>query len=212
MKLLLSYPRASISFVLATAITTVFTLHSFAAPDVAKLTVEPNLMQDCTGTLTVSSGQVTINGNAAQTGATVLSGSIIATNSNGKAIIDLGAVGRVELGNNTAITLICAAGLLQIRSRCSKTEFEVRSGTLDVKNPRTESLVAGKEETYHGDVDATSVGGIDVKIECDGGKAGGLFIGPGLGGLLALIGVGAGVAAGVAAGGGEEVTPSSPVR
>lgn len=210
MKQRLSYPRASISLVLAIAIATVFTLHSFAAPEPAKPAGDPNLAQDCAGTLTVSAGQVTINGNAAQTGATVMTGSIIATNSNGKAIIDLGALGRVELGEKTTITLTCAAGLLQIKSNCSKTEVEVRRGTLDVRTPKTETLTAGKETEYDGDFDATSTGSVDVKIECEGRKAG-AFIRPGLLGLLALIGVGAAVATGVTIGS-DEPRPSSPIR
>jgi len=44
------------------AIATVFTLHSFAAPDVNKSAGESIPPQDCTGTLTVKHGQVTING------------------------------------------------------------------------------------------------------------------------------------------------------
>ena len=75
MRLRTSYQRASISIVLAMAIATVFTLRSFAAPEVSKDVVDPTLAQDCTGTLTVKAGHVTINGNAAQTGATVMSGS-----------------------------------------------------------------------------------------------------------------------------------------
>ena len=210
MKLRLSHPRASISFALAIAVTTVFTLHSFAAPDAARLAAEPIFAEDCTGTLTISGGQVTINGNAAQTGATVMSGSVVATGSNGKAIIDFNAIGRVELGENTAVTLTCSGGLLEIRSSCPKTEIKVTRGTVDVKSPRTETLTAGKEEKYDNGFAATVTGSVELKIEC-GGRRVGKFT-PGLLGLLALIGVGAGVAAGVAAGNGDSVSPSSPIR
>src|SRR6185369_17713348 len=92
MKLRLSYPRASVSLVLAMAVISVFTLRSFASPD-AVSAGDPNPPQNCTGSLTVASGKVSINGNPAQTGATVLTGSVLTTNSNGKAIIDLGALG-----------------------------------------------------------------------------------------------------------------------
>lgn len=212
MKLRASYSRASISVVLAMAVVTVFTLNSFAAPEVSKLAGDPNLAQDCTGTLTVKAGQVTINGNAVQTGATVLTGSVIATSSNGKAIVDLGALGRVEIGDNTTVTLTCTASLLEIRTNCSRTEVEVRRGTLDVKSPKTETLTAGKEAKYDGGVDATSTGGVDVKVECEGRKGGAaVFVGPGLLGLLALIGVGAAVATGIAVGSGEEAAASSPI-
>ena len=213
MRLRTRLQRASISLALAMVVATVFTLSSFAAPEISKAIVEPTVAQDCTGTLTVKAGQVTINGNAAQTGATVMSGSSIATGSNGKAVIDLGALGRVELGDNTTVTLTCAGGSLQIRSSCTRTEVEVRRGSLNVTSPKAETLGAGKKETYNGGINANSTGAIDVKVECEGRKVGaGLFIGPGLLGLLALIGVGAGVAIGIAVGGGEESTPSSPVR
>jgi len=212
MKLRTSYQRATISIALAMAVATVFTLRSFAAPEVTKAVVEPALAQDCTGTLTVKTGQVTINGNAAQTGATVMTGSTIATSSNGKAIIDLGALGRVEVGDNTTVTLTCTAGSLQIRSNCTKTEVEVRKGSLNVTSPTAETLAAGQKKDYDGAVDATSAGGIDVKVECEGRKAAGPFVGAGLLGLLALIGIGAAVAIGIGLGGGDESVSSSPVR
>ncbi len=205
MKLRTSYLRASISLVLAMAVVSLFTLSSFAAPEVSKVAGDRSLTQDCTGTLTVKAGQVTINGNAAQTGATVMTGSTIATGSNGKAIIDLGALGRVEVGDNTTVTLTCAAGLLQIRTNCAKTDVEVRRGTVDVKSPKAETLTAGKKAKYDGAVDVSSTGGVDLKIECAGHRVGaGPFVGPGLIGLLALIGVGAAVAIGVAVAGGSE--------
>jgi hypothetical protein len=215
MRLRTSYQRASISIVLAMAVMMVFTLRSFAAPEISKPFADPMLAQDCTGTLTVKAGQITINGNAAQTGATVMSGSTIATSSNGKAIIDLGALGRVEVGENTTVTLTCVAGSLQIRSTCSSTEVEVRSGSLNVTSPTAGTLGAGQKGKYNGGIEASSTGAIDVKVECEGRKTGtgaGPFVGAGLIGLLALIGIGAAVAIGIAVGGDNDgVTPSSPI-
>lgn len=212
MKLRTSYPRASISLFLAIAVASVFTLPSFAAPEANKSTGE-TAAQDCTGTLTVKAGQVTINGNAAQTGATVMTGSVISTSSKGKAIIDLGALGRVEVGDNTTVTLTCVAGSLEVKTNCSKTEVEVRRGAVDVRAPKTENLAAGKKQKYDGAVDLTAIGGVDVKVECEGHKvAGGAYVSPGLLGLLALVGVGAAVAVGVAAGSNEASTASSPIR
>lgn len=211
MKLPTSSPRSSISLLLAIAVASVFTLRSFAAPEAVK----PHAVgtnQDCTGTLTVKEGRVTINGNAAQTGATVLTGSVISTNSNGKAIIDLGALGRVEVGDRTTATLTCVAGLLEITTNCSKTEVEVRRGTVDVRKPKVETLIAGKKEKYDDAVDLTAAAGVDVKVECEGGKAGGLWIGPGRLGLLALVGVGAAVATGIALGSNDRPVASSPIR
>jgi len=210
------YPRASISLVLAIAVASMFTLRSFAAPEANKAANKvtgDRALQDCTGSLTVKAGRVTINGNAAQTGATVITGSVISTSSNGKAIIDLGALGRVEVGDNTTVTLTCAAGSLELKTSCSKTEVEVRRGAVDVRAPKVETLTAGKKKKYDGAVDLTAAAGVDVKVECEGGKiAGGLYVGPGLLGLLALVGVGAAVAAGIAAGSNESSAPSSPIR
>lgn len=211
MKLPTGSSRSSISLVLAIAVASVFTLRSFAAPEAAKPHAA-GTSQDCTGTLTVKEGRVTINGNAAQTGATVLTGSVINTSSNGKAIIDLGALGRVEVGDSTTATLTCIAGLLEIRTDCSKTEVEVRRGTVDVRKPKVETLIAGKKQKYDDGIDLTAPAGVDVKIECEGGKPGGLWIGPGLLGLLALIGVGAAVATGIAVGSNDKPVASSPIR
>lgn len=210
MKLRTSYQRASISIVVAMAVAMVFSFSSFAAPDISRYVIDPMLVQDCTGTLTVKGGQVTINGNAAQTGATVMTGSTIATGSNGKAIIDLGAMGRVEVGDNTSVTLTCAGGSLQIRSSCSRTEVQVRAGSLNVTSPTAGTLAAGQKQTYSGAIDASSTGAIDVKIECEGQKTGGgPYIGAGLLGLLALIGLGAAVAIGIAVGDEDGITPAS---
>src|SRR6266404_4829994 len=190
MKLPTSSPRSSISLILAIAVASVFTLRSFAAPEAAKPHAA-GTSQDCTGTLTVKAGRVTING---------------------KAIIDLGALGRVEVGDSTTATLTCVPGSLEIRTNCSTTEVEVRRGAVDIRKPKVETLIAGKKQKYDGGVDLTAAAGVDVKVECEGGKAGGLWVGPGLLGLLALIGVGAAVATGIAIGSNDHPTASSPIR
>jgi len=215
MELRTSYLRAAISIVVIMAVCTVFTLNSFATPESINPGGESFPPPDCSGTLTVKSGQVTINGNAAQTGATILTGSVIATNSNGKAIVDLGALGRIEIGDKTTVTLICAANLLEIRTTCSKTDVEVRRGILDVKSPKTETLVAGKDQDYDGGIVATSTGGVDVKVECEGRRGGAaLFIGSGLLGLLALVAVAfsTGLRDDEAAARTPASPPSSPIR
>ena len=189
MKLPTSYVKAFLSLVLAVTVTSVFTLRSFAAIE--------SLTQDCTGTLTVKSGNVTINRNSAQTGATVLTGSVVATGSGG-AVVDLGPVGRVELGDHTTATIICVGGSVEIRTNCDKTKVEVRRGQVDVKTPKVETLAAGKSESYSGGVDATAAAGVDVKVECVGKRAAGMYTSAGLIGLLALLGVGAAIAIGVA--------------
>jgi hypothetical protein len=57
-----------------------------------------------TGVLTAT-GTVTVNGNQAATGLTILTGSVISVGGGGHAIIDLGPLGRTELGQGTTVTL-----------------------------------------------------------------------------------------------------------
>ena len=200
MKLPKGHLRVLLSLVLAMTVTTLFTLRSYAAID----TNIETIAQDCTGTLTVKSGSVTMNGNSAQTGATVMTGSVIATSGNGNAVIDMGAAGRVEVKGSTTVTITCVGGAIQIRTNCSKTEIDVKSGSVSVTAPSTETIEAGKEKEYNGAVEGTLSAGASIEVECEGRKAAaGLFVGPGLVGLLALIGVGAAVAAGIAIGEGD---------
>jgi hypothetical protein len=197
--------RAMLSLVLALAVTSVFTLRSFASVETFNDGIDPVLAQDCTGTLTVKDGTVTVNGNAAQTGATVASGSVVATTSNGRAEIDFGGAGRVMLGRGTTVTIDCAGGALSIRSNCSgKTEIEVKSGSVNVTSPSADTIAAGKEGRYNGPTAFTAAAASVLEVDCEESRRGaGLFVGPGLVGLLALLGVGAAVAVGVAVGNGE---------
>ena len=194
--------RAMLSLVLAVTVTSLFTLRAYAANEAkapaTQPTVETLLLQDCTGTLTVKSGKVTLNGNDAQTGATVTSGSVIATGDNGRVIIDLGALGRVELGHHTTVTIDCAGGMIHGRTTCGgKVEIENHAGQVNVTVPKVETIEVGKEKTYDDPAEFTAAAGSSVELECGRRKAAGLLIGPGLVGILALIGVGAAVAAGI---------------
>lgn len=203
------YAKAILSLALAVTVTSVFSLRSFAAIETPTGAVEPNA-QTC-GTLTVKAGTVTINGNTSQTGATVMNGSVVSTGA-GEAVIDMGPAGRIELGDHTTATVICAGGSVRVRTTCDKTKIEVKAGQVAVETPKAETLSAGKTETYDGAVDASAAAGVDMEIECVGKKRGGLFVGPGLIGLLALVGVGAAVAIGVGLGEGDiSSAPSSPV-
>jgi hypothetical protein len=201
-----------LSLVLTLAITTVFTFRSFASVETGSDRAESAFAQDCTGTLTVKDGSVTVNGNAAQTGATVTNGSLIATASNGRAEIDFGAGGRVMLGRGTTVTIDCAGGTLSIRSNCSgKTEIEVKSGSVNVTAPSTDAIAAGKQGRYDGPTAFTAAGGSVLEVDCEGSRrAAGAFIGPGLVGILALIGVGTAVAVGIAVGEGDTGSSGNP--
>jgi len=207
--------RVLLSLMLAVTVTSLFTLRAYAANEAkapaTQPTVETLLMQDCTGTLTVKGGKVTVNGNDAQTGATVTSGNVIATGDNGSVIIDLGALGRVELGHHTTVTIDCAGGSIHGRTTCGgKVEIENRAGQVNVTVPKVETIEVGKEKTYDDPAEFTAIAGSSVKLECGRRKAGGLLVGPGLVGILALIGVGAAVAAGIAIGNGETSSVGRP--
>lgn len=206
-----SFLKAFLSLALAVTVTSVFSLRSFAAIEAtARASMVEPIAQNC-GTLTVKAGTVTINGNPAQSGATVMSGGVVSTGS-GEAVIDLGPAGRVELGDHTTATIICTGGSIRIRTTCDKTKVEVKAGQVVVETPKSETLSAGKTETYDGGIDATAPAGVDVEVECVGKKVGGVFVGAGLLGLLALIGVGAAVAIGVGLGEGDIASaPTSPV-
>ena len=203
-----SYVKASLSLALAVTVSSVFSLRSFAAIEATARSVEP-IAQTC-GTLAVKAGTVTINGNIAQTGATVMSGSVVSTGS-GEAVIDMGPLGRIELGDHTTATVICEGGSIRVRTNCDKTKVEVKTGQVAIETPKTETLAAGQTETYDGGINATAPAGVDVELECVGKKAAGGYVTAGWLGLLALIGVGAGVAIGVGLGEGDIASaPSSP--
>jgi hypothetical protein len=215
MKLPTGSLRAMLSLVLTLSVTTVFTFRSFAAVEIGAGAAESVLAQDCTGTLTVKDGTVTVNGNMAQTGATVMNGSVIATTSNGRAEIDFGGAGRVMLGRGTTVTIDCAGGALSVRSNCSgKTEIEVKSGSVSVTAPSTDTIAAGKQGRYDGPTAFTVAASSVIEVDCESNRrgAGGLLVGPGLIGVLALIGVGAAVAVGVAVGEGDIEPAASPSR
>jgi hypothetical protein len=212
MKLPTRYLRAMLSLVLALTVTSVFTLRSFASVETNNDGIESAFAQDCTGTLTVKDGSVTVNGNAAQTGATVANGSVIATTSNGRAEIDFGAAGRLMLGRGTTVTIDCVGGTLSVRSNCSgKTEIEVKSGSDSVTAPSTDTIAAGKEGRYSGPTAFTAAAGSVIEVDCEESRRGaGLLVGPGLVGILALLGIGTAVAVGIAIGEGDTGTSGNP--
>jgi hypothetical protein len=207
MKLPNRYLRVMLSLALALTVTTVFTLRSFASVETSSA-----FAQDCTGTLTIKDGSVTVNGNAAQTGATVTNGSVIATASNGRAEIDFGAAGRLMIGRGTTVTIDCAGGTLSVRSNCSgKTEIEVKSGSVNVTTPSTDTIAAGKQGRYDGPTAFTAAAGSVLEVDCEGSRrAAGAFIGPGLVGILALIGIGTAFAVGIAVGEGDTGPAGTP--
>jgi hypothetical protein len=203
--------RVLLSLMLALTVTSMLSLRVYAADEPKAPSGAAPGLQDCTGTLTVKSGKVLLNGNEVQTGATVMNGSVIATGDNGGVIIDLGAVGKIELGHHTTVTVDCVTGTIHGRTTCGgKVRIEDRAGQVNVTVPKVETILPGKHETYDDPAEFTAPAGSSIMIECGNRKAAGLLLGPGLLGLLALLGVGAAVAAGVAVGNGDTSSVGRP--
>jgi hypothetical protein len=103
-----------LSVFLSLTLATTFSLTSLAASETGdsigeELTDSLIVSQAPTGTLTTH-GPVLVNGIEAKTGATITDGSVIQTRTGGHAMIELGALGRVELDPITAITLTMPGG------------------------------------------------------------------------------------------------------
>ena len=84
--------RKSTTFVLAVAILCVYSMVALAAP------------KDITGEITVNR-QVSVNGQPAVSNSTIVSGSTIVTGTSSSAIISLGKTGRIEILDDSSVTL-----------------------------------------------------------------------------------------------------------
>ena len=125
--------KAPLSLLLITALVISFSFSSLA--DSAPVASEDSalgdsivFMQAPTGTLTAH-GPVEINGIRSKTGATVLNGSIIQTLTGGHASIELGSIGRVDVGNNTTITLYMVGNGVEVSlNQCGSVTLTLPSG------------------------------------------------------------------------------------
>ena len=215
--------RGSVSLLLSLTLATMFSVTSLAAPRAQQTTAETipagspakdspgaitgsPLLPVLTGYLTVKDGKkVTVDGNSVETGFTFLSGSRLVTGNNEVAIVDLGDLGRIEIRDNTTVTITFAPGRVHIKSDCDRTRIEVTRGEVDVKEPRVQILLADNkgtdkedDETYGGSVVATTDGATDFIVDCGGKPAG--FILAGWWGLAGLVSVGAAIAVGIVVG------------
>ncbi|HVF92572.1 MAG TPA: hypothetical protein VNH22_21065 [Blastocatellia bacterium] len=212
MKRFKNYLRASISLLLALALTSVLSLHSFAAPEIegnlpsAAPNVEPPAPQSL-GTLR---GNAVINGNKMKTGATVLTGALVEAGSE-TAVIDLGALGRIEFRPGSKFTLTYSEGMVDIRSQCGSTYFAVRRGQAELRRPSgdKETFIAGQDKKFDGEADIVTAGGTDLVVDCGDRVPAALYVGPGLIGFLALLGLGSAVAIGIAIGDNSTTQPST---
>jgi hypothetical protein len=205
--------RPSISILVSLAVAVMFSLSSFAAPDLPDLPEELMVAQDCTGTISFTKGTVTVNGNPVQSGATILPGSTVVAGNDADGSIDFGASGRVSFNENTGFAVSCTPTSVTVRPTCSKVEVDVTKGQVTVG---AATLNAGQKGEFGSGVEIVGGPGSDFQVGCGGGGGPlGGFIGPGTAGILALIGVGAAVAIGVAVGDEDSVDvgllpPASP--
>jgi hypothetical protein len=92
---------------------------------------------------------------------------------------------------------------VQVRSNCSKTYVEVRSGSVNVTQPEQETLLAGKDKDYDGSIEATAMPGTDWLVDCQRRKAAAFPIWAG----VAIVGGATAIAIVV-----SQDEPSSPIR
>ncbi len=191
MRVLNTFYRSGLSLALALALTTVFSLGAFAAPSTEMAAGssfdDPSASSTLSGMLT-GMGRVTINGNAAQTGATILSGSTIATGKDGSASIDLGPLGQVELQPNTSVTLVLMPGMVhlmvdrfgvvsqsvpsgvigRVKMQSRTARFSVARGHVEVSSSGgQQALNGGEEDSFDGTSEATVSGDTSFQIESE---------------------------------------------
>ncbi len=133
--------KSIISLLLAVTVATIFSFRSlvFAEATKSEASADKKIssrdtgsapQQEQTGTLTTT-GYVTINGNEARTGATIMNGDIIATGPDSDATIDLGPLGRIQLRPDTKIKLTLADKNCQIVvEQCGSLTHFVPAGVL----------------------------------------------------------------------------------
>jgi len=166
--------RSLLSFVLIISLASIFSLGSFAAAgDEGLVTKRVGLtaggLLDAPAATLMASGEVDINGYRAETGATVLSGSQIATRRNSIATVDLGSLGRVILRPDTSIQLNLAPGTARVNTQSEHVRVVVLHGQLSVASNRGNyTLVDGEDIEFAGAVEAIPDGGTVFTVQNQG--------------------------------------------
>ncbi|HEY3135762.1 MAG TPA: hypothetical protein VGL29_06910 [Blastocatellia bacterium] len=227
--------RVAISTVLALVVTSVFTLSSLAASNInhnptgeKAVSRVSKLRLDAPAGKLIGTGRITIDGEEVPTGATVLSGSKIATGPDGNATIDLGPLGRIQLSPNTTVTLVFSNNSVQVdmsgggtvaqwlpsgvdghmRAGNPQVRFVVIRGQVEVRSARsTRKLFAGEAGTFNDPAEAFASGDATLVAEVGGSRdnpggavprSGGISVGRA--GVVTLAGVASSFALGVVAG------------
>jgi hypothetical protein len=243
--------KSIISLLLVFTVATVFSLNSFAAPqsptkvadDSVKVASANDPMPQSypTGMLT-GTGTLLVNGNAVQSGATVVSGSIVATDVNSDAVLDLGVLGRINLRPSTEIRIVLSANRSEVElRRCGSMTQSVPTGVttrvtvstsqmmtvasnvgeatvrgqLAGKTAKIEDTVIlqGESKSFDKIEEITASGEATFTINCgDQDRAGGAYVYSPYG-FLVLLGLAAGVALGIHIGDNNTARPQvTPVQ
>jgi hypothetical protein len=151
--------KSFLSCLLALAITTVFSLSAYAAPE----PLAPNL-----GAMTIA-GEVFVNGNRTDIGMTLLSGSTVTTGADGIAIVELGKLGRATIGPRTTATLVYSPERLLITTTCDDMQVSLREGLCNIRNLKsgeTKALSAVQQEHFDSNVEISAGPVVDVVVNC----------------------------------------------
>jgi hypothetical protein len=135
--------RKSVTLFTVAAVWCVYSMVAFAMPT------------DVAGEITVT-GQVTVNGQSAISNSTILSGAVITTAAGSSAVVSLGKLGRVEILEDSNVTLRFSEGSIVAMLDQGKTR---------VSNP---AGVAATVTTKHATViaDAGQADNFLVEVEC----------------------------------------------
>jgi hypothetical protein len=141
--------RKSVTLTVLVAVWCVYSMVAFAAP------------VDSAAEITVT-GQVTVNGQPAVSNATVLSGAVITTAANSSATISLGKNGRVEVDQNTSVTLNFGPSniVVMVDSPTSADASKVRISSA----PGVSTTATTKNATFI--ADTAQADNFAIEVEC----------------------------------------------
>jgi len=213
--------KPALSLMLASAVASVFTFSSFAAsrprePTPPAKAIHKGILGLPAGRL-IGTGRMTVDGNEAQSGATVLSGSSVATGVDGYATIDLGSLGRIELQPNTTVlvtlspnkVVVTIASLGRVVQSLpsgviAETKIDgglarlvVTQGQVELKSGRDQrTLNAGEDSPFNSSSEALASGSAVFAVEQGSARASsashkGGYVSAGGVGIIALVGVAA---------------------
>ena len=113
------------------------------------------LPKDFAGEITVS-GQVTVNGQPAVSNSTILSGAVITTADNSRALVSLGKTGRIEIMENANVTLRFSENSIVAVMTVGKAHFSNAAGVA--------TTVTSKNATFM--ADAGQADNFVIEVEC----------------------------------------------